>query len=297
MARFSPTDSAFSGFRFVREKPRLMLAWTSFYILIALTVAIIIAALAGTRWAEVQTLSQATVIDQKVLDVLRDVGPAAAVALLAGAILVVGLRAAVLRAFLGAPAARWGGIRFTEDELRLLGVYVLLFATFMVAGFALIAVVAAAGAGLAAAPTAADIAGGVLALLAVAVLLFLLVRLSLAPAVAIAEKKIDLRRAWTLTRGRFWPLLAAYVLALAVTAVVYLLVVALFAALMGAAALATGGNLAEVSHAVAGDFDGLPPLIVGLAVLLSLAQAWLAVLLVAVQTGVMADAYRAFSKD
>jgi hypothetical protein len=50
------------------------------------------------------------------------------------------------------------------------------------------------------------------------------VRLSLAPAMTLADGRVSFLRAWALTKGLFWPLLGAYVIALAIAGVLGLAV-------------------------------------------------------------------------
>ena len=68
--------------------------------------------------------------------------------------------------------------------------------------------------------------------------IFLAVRLSLASPMTFETKRIDLRGAWRLTQGRFWPLLGTYFIAFALSIVV---VVLTFAIAVAAVAVAGGG--------------------------------------------------------
>ena len=56
-----------------------------------------------------------------------------------------------------------------------------------------------------------------------AALIYVAVRLSLAPALTFESRRINLLGSWALTRGRFWPLLGAYVLTVALVAMVWIL--------------------------------------------------------------------------
>ena len=64
---------------------------------------------------------------------------------------------------------------------------------------------------------------GTLGVLGVAV--FVVVRLSLAPVATFAERRLVVFESWSLTRGHFWQLFAAYALAVACIVTIWVLVV------------------------------------------------------------------------
>ncbi len=84
---------------------------------------------------------------------------------------------------------------------------------------------------------------------------FLLVRLSLAPSYTLATGRIDLAGAWRLTRGRFWPMLGAYVLAGVLGAVVLMLGLVVTAALVAViGGMGALGQIARPDYASLGAF-------------------------------------------
>jgi hypothetical protein len=70
-------------------------------------------------------------------------------------------------------------------------------------------------------------------LVSLAATVFLFVRLSFAGPASFAEGRLMLFRAWPRTRGHFWALLGAYVMALAILLVVLFLMTLIFAVLFG----------------------------------------------------------------
>jgi hypothetical protein len=67
------------------------------------------------------------------------------------------------------------------------------------------------------------------------------VRLSLAPAMTFADARISLFRTLPVTRGQFWSIFGAYMLALVLTVVVCLLAAVVFMFVIGAIGIAQGG--------------------------------------------------------
>jgi hypothetical protein len=160
------------------------------------------------------------------------------------------MAAAVYRLILRHGDARFGYLRLGMDEVRLMAltvIYVLLFIVFMVLitlGAALVMAIASfAGQGI------AIVVGAITELFLIGLLIFVGVRLSLAPVATFAEKRLSLFESWSLTRGQFWPLFGAYVLALACIVVLGLLALVIFTAVAGVFLLATGrgpGDLALI---------------------------------------------------
>ena len=132
--------------------------------------------------------------------------------------------AAMIRAILHPTEEGLGFLRVGVDELRQLGLGLLTFAVFFGANVALLTVL---GLIVAAIGGALNVTAGSAAMLMILGLIcgtsYLAVRFSLAPALTFDSGRIDLLGSWSLTRGRFWPLLGAYGLTLALIMVIYLL--------------------------------------------------------------------------
>ncbi len=126
--------------------------------------------------------------------------------------------AAVYRAVLRPEERGLARLRFGGDELRLMGLYLLL-ALFFFAVFIAVGIVAALVAGGAIAATRpAGPAGGVLSVLVIFALMmaawaWLGVKLSFAAPMTFTQKRIRMFASWGATKGRFWPLLGCYLLA------------------------------------------------------------------------------------
>jgi hypothetical protein len=83
-------------------------------------------------------------------------------------------------------------------------------------------------------------------LVSIGVILFVLVRLSLAPVATFAERRLAIFESWTLTRGQFWRLFGAYALALACIVVIGVLIMVVCFGVAGVVVLLSGGQLSDV---------------------------------------------------
>lgn len=236
MSEFSATDAALEGFRVTRERPTALLWWWGAYIVAGLVqfglgqlppfhgLAQQMSALQGHYAALQQNpgdRATAALIAAQTLRLLPGI-VAYAVLILAMQVIV---STAILRAVLAPADARYGYLRLSRDEVRQVGLAVVVLLAVLVYGFA---VSLASGLVLAVLASLAGPAGpSVLAVLAPVVLtiafLYPAVRLSLAPAMTFADGRISLLRSWPLTQGRFWPLLGTYL----VTAMLALVVLVL----------------------------------------------------------------------
>ena len=231
MSDFSLTDAALEGLRITRERPRMILWWWAAWI-VATLVCPLILALPPFRSApelipEFVTAQGAAMAHpgdtgayQRAVDLMSRVAPA--LFALYGFFILAQLlvSTAVLRAVLRPAERSLGALRLSLDELRQVGlaamILVALFAYFIVVGVVISGILAALGAG----PSSAisTLAAPVLMLWAVA---YPAVRLSLAPAMTLADGRISFLRAWSLTKGLFAPLLGAYAIALAIAFALY----------------------------------------------------------------------------
>jgi hypothetical protein len=292
MARFSPMEAVYAGLRFVRARPATILIWSAF-LLVVLTVAqLALVNLGGDQMTALALAVQSPKPDFKhVADLMQGLLPASAFALLLIVVFGAVLVTAILRAYLETGPQTWGGLRLGGDELRVLGVGLLMLLSLLCAQNFLLVLVSAASL---AAP--ALLVPGVV--LSYGLVLALGVRLSLAPTIALIENRTTLMRTWKMTRKAFWPLLGAYALLTVLMLVVMALVLMAFGALLAATATATGGGLTHLFYALRQhNFQDVNPLVLAIDVLMNLAQVWVSVVFLAVSLAVGVEAYRFYSRD
>jgi len=146
------------------------------------------------------------------------------------------LFAAALRAALRPAERAFASLRLGMDELRLIGLALLLtiafFAMMMVVGIVMGIIFAAIGfaAGSDGAPNAAAFAGigigfALMTVVIYALPIFFAVRLSPAFALTMLRRKIVVGEAWRLTRGNFWVLFGGYLVLGLMMMAVYLVII------------------------------------------------------------------------
>jgi hypothetical protein len=204
MTAFSPLDAALEGVRVVRREPKALLYWIAVWAL-ALAAIGVIKALGGGPVARGSA--------RDAVGVIRSYGPLATVLVPTLLALWVMNTATVFRAVLRPGEHGWHLFKLGADEARI--------AVVSACGTVLLILFGGAPAFLllvlfnpifAAAPTMNWTIALVGALTTVALEIWIAVRFSLAPAETFAERGFPIGVYWGLTRGRFWRLLAAYLL-------------------------------------------------------------------------------------
>jgi len=238
MSEFSPTEAALEGLRISRERPVALVWWWAAYAASAL-LQIALSSLGpfqrmNALLPEMQSAYAAavaqptdTTINQHFISLF---GQAAVPLTLFAAItllLQMVLSTAMLRAVLRPAQSRFGYLRLSIDELRQLGLALLV--SLAVIGYCFLVSIVSQLAlgilrGLLGGALSSGVLGVVVLLLVIAALAYPAVRLSLAPAMTLADDRISFLRAWALTKGRFWPLLGAYAIAICIAGVLYLAV-------------------------------------------------------------------------
>jgi hypothetical protein len=232
MNDLSPTDAALEGFRITREQPVAVAIWAAaFFLWGALQQAVLIGSGLGPLMARLQASfgNLTPEAQQEISPVLLQHLPFFLGFTALGLVFSMVMTTAVLRAVLRPAESRFGFIRLSLDELRQAGLLALIVGAGMAYLF-LIAIVTAVVGSIAASVGGAAALGLNLVLFAATLcaLIYPVVRLSLAPAMTFADGRISLMRSWALTRGRFWPLFGAYLMAFALALVVFLLSFVIF---------------------------------------------------------------------
>lgn len=229
---FSATDAAFEGFRLVRRNPVALVAWTLVYLVY--TLATLFAA-GGMMRSMAVWMDQVEALEAgpppTSLDAFVPImeSYAAAMSHMAWAIplsLVIGavLMAAIARAVLTPGAGGFGYMRLGMDEVRVFVV------TLVIAILYAIATTIAFAAAFILGGIAISVMEGwgalvmVLAVLAaIAFMIWLGVRWSLAVPITVDQKKFAIFDSFAVTKGRFWPLLGMALIAFVMVIVVSLL--------------------------------------------------------------------------
>ena len=276
---FSSTDAAFEGFRVTRRHPVAVLVWAAIMLVANIGSALAVGLLAGPAWGQLEVAAAAEMPDQALLSqLLPHVLPAALLSMAIQAVAASAVNASVLRALLR--PERRAFLSLGRDEVRVIGLLILFVFVNFLASIALTIVFGLVGGVLGAA------AGPLAKLASAAVLVVLAVRFSLAGPMTIAEHRFRFRESWRETRGWFWQLLGAELLAAALALVVATLVLSIFFGLAGVIIVARGGNLfADFVAAFSPDFSSVDKLLAPLPLLyvgfLSIAYALALVIMVA----------------
>lgn len=196
----SPTDTAFEGFRIIRDRPGLILAWTGFYLLSLLAMIIVLLVPNFGSLAAVE----ATGVQRDFGELAARFGVSIYIAFPLAVIMPIMLVTAIYRTVLNPEDKGFAHLKISADELRMFLVSLLVIFIFaMASGIygALVVVVANNSGGLHRAVTVVGSLGGVV------LLGWLAVRLALASVMTFAEHHFRLWAAWRLTQGQFWRLL------------------------------------------------------------------------------------------
>lgn len=245
MAAFSATDIAFEGFRITRERPLAVIVWIVLFVAFQAVVLLVAGPAMGQVMSELsrQLQNGGTGDPQAMMAAYSRMGPAYAVIMPLSLLLNTLLQCAIFRAVLRPQERGLAGMRLGADELRVLAVgfaISLLLAFGMFAAILLVGAVSG-GVGYAAGAAIGVTVAVVLGLLAVGALIYVLVRLSLATPMTFAARDFRVFESWRATKGRFWPLLGAYLLAFVMGMLVNVLVVVISAAAIAGVTFASAG--------------------------------------------------------
>lgn len=236
---FSATEAAFEGFRVVRRRPMALIFWALFYMVIMVAaLALVGGSLIGLMNAAEGLETSGVTSPEDFMPILANYMAILAVILPVSLIASAMIYAAVARSVLRPAESAFGYLRLGMDEVRVLVVSIVLCIVFVV-----LSVVVFGGVGVVAGIATASetpalwLVVVLLVLAAIALLIWLAVRFSLAIPITMAERRIAIFDSFAFTKGRFWPLLG-----MALLAGVMSIVVGLLGSLVGMPIqLATGG--------------------------------------------------------
>jgi hypothetical protein len=233
MASFSSTEAAFEGFRLTREHPLAVLGWIAAYFAFSLALAVLAVVWgAGQDLAALRAVSQGANPDMAAMtQAIEKLAPYVLLAAPLQVIFFAVLNCAIYRAVLRPYERGLGYFQLGVDEFRMVALGVILFLIWLAAIFAvtLVASFAAGTLGLLGG-VAGPLAGAVIAIAAFCAAIWVLVRLSLAAPMTFAERRLVVFGSWSFTRGRFWSLVGAYVVAFMLGVLVLFLLGLIFSA-------------------------------------------------------------------
>lgn len=205
MSVVKPVDASFEGFRIIRDKPGLILAWTGIYFL-SLLAMILIMLLPNLGTLQGVTAGGG---ERNLDELFARFGPWILIDLIIALLLVTVLPGAIFRAVLRPKDSGFAYMRFGADEWRMLGLYLIVVIVFSVASavYGAVAVFALSLSG-----PVEWLIGGAATIGGLALVGWLFVRLCLAGPVAVADEKLKVRTAWRLTYGEFWQLVGTLLL-------------------------------------------------------------------------------------
>lgn len=294
MPSFSPTDAAFEGFRFTKERPGAIAAWAGVTLLFNLASGLLGALIGGSAMVDFQALAAEQPIDFTALArLLPRLLPALMVTVLinlAGSAVVY---ASAVRSFISLDHEV--SFRAGEDERRilllLLGLGLIYFAVSAVTGVCvgfLENIVAAFG-------VDTNTLGARVVKLVIGILppFFVIARLSLAPVIAVDRQRISLKESWVSTKGHFWPL--ARSLALSIILYIVAVFVGLLVVMSVAQVISLGTNGAIGPGTLTGaQHSTLADLIKPAAIFAELLTALMVAMALPVIFGPLVRAYQAY---
>lgn len=252
MSKFSASDAAFSGFRLVRENLRTVAVWAAAMTVLSILSNVLAIQFFGPKLeAFLSYMSDNASPDpEEFLRRASDLAPLMLWSLPYSLILNGVIFAALNRLVLRHHDSRFAYLRLGADELRQAAVWLLaslVLTGVLFVGSALSGFLGALGGAM----------GAFLALLCVVgsfcAMVYLAVRLSFASAVTFDTGKITLFRSLPETKGLFWPLLGAYLLA----GVMSVIVILLIWTIVSAVGLIASGDFAATGRMMRADTSSL----------------------------------------
>jgi hypothetical protein len=252
MSKFSASDAAFSGFRLVRENLKTVAVWAAaMTVLSILSNALAIQFFGPKLGAFLNYMSDNSTPDpEELVRRASDLAPLMLWSLPYSLLLNGVIFAALNRLVLRPHDSRFAYLRLGMDEVRQAAVWLLVSLVLM--GVLFLGSAVSGFLGALGGPT-----GAFLALLcglgSIGAMIYLAVRLSFASAVTFDSGKITLFRSLPTTKGLFWPLVGAYLLA----GVMSVIVILLIWMIVYAAGLIASGDFAATGRMMRADTSSL----------------------------------------
>lgn len=255
MRNFSATDAAFAGFRLIGKNPMLVVVWSLVGFVFLLGIVLLFALLAGGPIMSLLRLEPgATPSGEQIAALMLTMLPAFLLALplllIFNGVMVGGVNRAILQ-----PSE--GGFFFLKlggNEMRLtivllvqaLAGFGVNFIASMIQAIGTIGSLAATGGDIQNAGTSPI--GLLLQFVTWGVLIFLNIKFCLALPQTFEKRSIDIFGTWTLTNGRFWPILGAYLLSGVLATILVLVVIGIVVS--GAVAFGVSLGIASGAQAM-----------------------------------------------
>lgn len=224
MAEFSVTEAAFSGFRFIKDRPLTVVGWAIAYVALIIVMVALLAVLFGASLLPLLMRNPAALEQDPSRLLGAGVGVIVASILIFGVLIVAVtgvIYAALYRAFLRPEQGGLAFIRLGADEARMMGAYLLLILIW-------VGIYIAAGVVVASSIAFMGDLGGLGAFIGIVAgmgaLIWVMTRLSLAMPMTFDRRRLSFAQSWKLTKGRFWRMFGTYALVFVVAFIVLLAV-------------------------------------------------------------------------
>ena len=296
MTGFSATDAAFSGFRLIGQRPRVVLTWAGVIFGFELVYGGLLVGFGGAQLSMIKVMEETNRTDPAAaMAMLPSVGFVSLVSLMGWLAIAAVMLSAAYRAMLELGAERGAFLRLGEDEFRMGVLIVLWVALALGYGFLVLFVCVLAGSLGMGLPSLLNVLFLAIVFAAgLCALVYPLVRLGLSMPMTMADRHLRLLESWKLTRGRFWPLLGAWMLSW----VLYLvLVFAEWAVVMVVAVIVMVSShlsLSNLSALFSADTSSLAAFFAPTSIIAALLNALTSAAGLAILTGPIAAAYLAF---
>lgn len=213
------------AFRLFRDQPVAIVIWAVVFALYSFATSGVMLGGAGAQFGMMEALRSGAVSP------LNIAGAGLLIIALSLAFSSI-MACAVYRVVLRPDERSFGGLRLGMDELRMMGLFLILIVAGIFLGLIFILVFALLLGGTFAATGGGGGSVLIIALLYIAMLcgfIYLGVRLSLIAPMTFVRRRIAIDAGWALTRGRFWMLFLVFLVIIVLTLVLYSVAVAPFA--------------------------------------------------------------------